>query len=179
MLTIEILTGTLYDESINKFIEEKFSLDMEHSLVSLSKWESEFEKPFLGREGLTYEETLRYYQLMTLTPNIPPEIFQYLSQKNVDDIQHYVSRKNTATTFNEMVPHRPTREIITAEVIYYWMNVHNIDKSCENWHLNTLITYIRVCNIKNSPKKKIPRHEQAAQQRALNAQRRAQLGTTG
>lgn len=179
MLTIEILMGTLFDESNNKFIEKKFSLNMEHSLVSLSKWESEFERPFLGREGLTHQETLRYIQLMILTPNVSPEIFQHLSQENVDAIQEYISGKHTATTFNEIVPQRSSREIITAEIIYYWMNVHNIDIECQYWNLNRLITFIRVCNIKNAPKKKIPRQEQAAQQRALNAQRRAQLGTTG
>lgn len=179
MLTIEIVTNTLFDDSTNKFIEEKISLDLEHSLVSLSKWESEFEKPFLGREGLTIEETFRYIQLMILTPNVPQNIFRCFSQKNIDDIQAYISGKQTATTFNEIASRPPTREIITAEIIYYWMNVHNIDMECQYWHLNRLITFIRVCNIKNAPKKKIPRHEQAAQQRALNAQRRAQLGTTG
>lgn len=183
MLVIEVVLQEGYDEQQGKFVvTESFKLEMEHSLASMSKWESFFEKPFLGRsekDEKTVEEIMWYVQAMTLTPDVPPEVYAKLSKENIEAIDRYISASMTATTFREATNQKQSREIITAELIYYWMISLNIWIECENWHLNRLLALIRVCNIKNAPPKKMSKSEMLAQRRALNNQRREQMKTRG
>jgi len=179
VLRVTIAVSESFDEEKNEFITEGVDLDLEHSLLSLSKWESKWELPFLGRETKTDEQVLDYIQAMIVGPEPPPQVLHLLSAKNIEDINTYINAKMSATWFND--PKGPTRsrETITSELIYYWMISLGIPFECQTWHLNRLLTLIRVCNIKNAPKKKMTKTEQAQNQRALNEARRAQLGTKG
>lgn len=179
MLRIVVLGEEMFDDQLQEFITVgDVTLELEHSLVSLSKWESKHEKPFLSKDKTT-EEIFDYIKIMTLTPDVPEEVYTKLSDKNINAINEYIDAKMTATWFNEPPGAPKARDIITAELIYYWMITFQIPFECQFWHLNRLFTLIRVCNIKQSKPKKMSRAEIAARNRELNAQRRAQLGTRG
>lgn len=180
MLQITIPAKELWDEQQQKFITVKGqTLQLEHSLVSLSKWESKWCKPFLGKEDKTYEETIDYIQCMTITQNVDPDIYKYLSDKDITKINNYIAAPMTATTITEMKSSKSSSEIITSELIYYWMVALNIPFECQKWHLNRLITLVRVCNAKNEPPKKMGRQSTANRYAAVNAARRKKLGTRG
>lgn len=180
MLIITVPGDEHFDEESQEFVTiGDVVLELEHSLVSLSKWESLVEKPFLGHGEKTTEEVLKYIEIMIQTPNVPPEIVHRLSQKNFTEINQYIDAKMTATWFSEVGNKQKSREVITAELIYFWMISFNIPFECETWHLNRLFTLIKICNVKNEKPKKMSKSEIAARNRELNAQRKAQLGTRG
>jgi len=180
MLKLAVTMKEAFDEKLREFVPfEVFVLELEHSLASLSRWEAKFEKPFLDTKDKTNEEVLAYIKMMTITPEVSPEVYARLNNDNYSEINEYINAKMTATTIHDRGPQRPTKEIITAEIIYHWMIQYNIPFECEHWHLNKLITLVRVCNVKNTPPKKMSRGEAARKQRELNAQRRASYGTRG
>lgn len=181
MLRIEVPLGPeRWDEKKQMFIEPKVQvLQLEHSLVSLSKWESKYCKPFLSKSEKTIEETLDYIKFMTISQNVNPEVYDHITLNNVREINAYIDAPMTATTFANDKNGRPNREIITAELIYYWMITLNIPFECQKWHLNRLITLIRVCDVKNAPPKKMSKREIASRNASLNAARRQRLNTKG
>ena len=181
MLRITIPSIERYDEVNNLFIDSKEQhLQLEHSLVSISKWESKWQKPFLAKKEMTEEETLDYVKCMTLTKNINPDVYNHLTKENIKDIVDYISNPMTATTFSKDEKSQHNREIITSELIYYWMIASNIPiEECQKWHLNRLLTLIRVCSVKNAPPKKRSKRDIMSRNAALNASRRKQLNTRG
>ena len=177
MLQITIPSTEKWDESKNEFIQTKAqTLQLEHSLVSLSKWESKWKKIFLSEKEKTYEETLDYVKCMTLTQNVDPEVYYNLTQENIDAINKYIDDKMTATYFTEdKRAGNRSSEQISSELIYYWMIALNIPFECQKWHLNRLLTLIKVCNIKNQPPKKMSKRDALRRQSSINAARRQRL----
>lgn len=180
MLRIHIPDQEDWDERNETFVSIKGqTLQLEHSLVSISKWESKWHKAFLSKRPKTREESLDYIRCMTITQNVDPIIYKHIPGKIMAEIDRYISEPMTAVYFHDQSKDTPNRDTITAEVIYYWMISNKIPFECQKWHLNRLLALIRVCSIKNAPKKKGRTRDILSQQAAINAARKKQLNTKG
>lgn len=158
--------------------EKEETLLLEHSLISISKWESKWCVPFLSKKEKTAEETIDYIRCMTVSANTDQRLYDRLTIDNIRQIEEYINAPMTAT----ILPKRQTKgskEIVTSELIYYWMISMNIPIECEKWHINRLLALIGICEIKNEPPKKISRREATNHYAALNAARRKQLNSKG
>lgn len=180
MLELSIPPHEMWDEKKQEFIEFKGAeLVLEHSLVSISKWESEFCKPFLSKNGKTEAELRAYVRCMTINKGVDSWVYKLLTPEQLNKVMEYIDAPMSAVKFKKDKGGRPSRETITSELIYYWMIACNIPSAYEKWHLNRLMNLIKICNIKNTPPKKRSKSEILSQQAALNAERRARLHTTG
>lgn len=180
MLCIHLDEKELFNENTQEFIYIKEQdLYLEHSLVSISRWESKWHKSFLSIKEKTKEEVLDYIRCMTINKNIDPSIFYCLSSIDLKKIEDYIEDPYTATTFMDHEETAPSRNIITSELIYFWMASYGIPFECEKWHINRLLALIKICSIKNSPEKKMSKSATARQNRALNQARRQRLKTRG
>lgn len=182
MLTITIPSVELYDPEKNEFyrnVEKDQTLVLEHSLLSLHKWEQQYKRPFLSDGPKTLEESIDYIRCMTISKNVDQNVYKSIDRKTMEKVSSYINDAMTATTFKEDPTRKKSRQIITAEIIYYWMITLNIPVEFEKWHLNSLLTLIEVCSIKNSPSKKKSKAEILARNKALNEQRRAAMHSKG
>ena len=180
MLQITIPPFEAWDEHKEEFVEfSGQTLQLEHSLLSISKWESKWCRSFIYKGPVTEEETIDYIKHMTISRNVKPEVYDYLTPENINEIKEYINAPMTATTFAKENGGKKSNEIITNELIYYWMIALTIPMECEKWHLNRLLTLIRVCNAKNQPAKKMSKRDIMSRNAALNAARRKQYNTTG
>jgi hypothetical protein len=180
MLQITINTEECWDESKNEFVYGKTqTLCLEHSLVSISKWEGKWLKPFLSDEKKTNEETIDYIRCMTITQNVDPDIYRHISNENVEQIYKYIESPMTATWFSNRNNRKGSRRTLTAELIYCQMIALNIPFECQKWHLNKLLTLIRVCDEESHPPKKMSKKQLMSRNAALNAARRNKLNSKG
>lgn len=180
----------LFNEITEEFVYvkiKKTELQLEHSLMSLKKWEQKWHRRFIEREGekdkKTTEQTIDYIRCMTLNKNVDPKVYWFIPKEIMTQIEDYIKDPMTATTIKEnddlVTKAKRSKEGISAELIYFWMITLGIPFECEKWHLNTLITLIRVCSIKNSkPEKKDP-HQLAMERKQENLRRRAKYNTKG
>ena len=181
MLTLEIPGHEFFNEETEEFVTiGDVTLELQHSLSSLSKWESEWEIPFLDGLPKTNEQVLDYIRCMCLTPNIAPEVFLRLTDKHLETINNHINAKKTATWFNERKSAGKSKEVITTELIYFWMVTYQIPFECQYWHLERLLTLIKIVNIKQSSNKStMSKRDLADERRALNESRQKQFGTEG
>ena len=182
MLIIEIPEKEIYDEQNNRFIYiEGATLHLEHSLQSISKWEEKWEKPFLVEENRSLEETIDYIKCMTLnTEDVSDKCYEYLSGENINDVNNYIKRSGTATTFSAMANEGGSNStFLTSELIYYLMTAYNIPFECDKWFLNRLLTLIKICQVKNEKPKKMSKQEIARRNSELNKIRRAKMHSKG
>ena len=186
MFQLIVPANESYDEANNTFIEFKGQkIQVEHSLVSISKWEAIWLKPFLGKEPQTKDETIDYIRCMTITQNVKPDVYINITEENIKEIGAYIKHPMSATWFNKDIESgtgagtSSSKETITSELIYYWMITYVIPIECQKWHLNRLLTLIRVCDKKNSKPKKKSTSEIMSRNRALNAERRAKSNSKG
>lgn len=180
MLTISVPATEIFDEIRDEFVYvEACALQLEHSLISISKWESKWCKPFLVNKDKTSEEIIDYIKCMTLNKHVDNNVYRCLTQSNISQINDYIGAPMTATYFSTPERGGKNGEQITSELIYYWMIALNIPFECQKWHINRLLTLVRVCNIKNQPPKKMSKRDIISRNAALNAARRQQLNTKG
>ena len=182
MLHITVPAQEFWDETAESFIYAKeTNLVLEHSLVSISKWEAKWNKAFLGKTSKTVEETIDYIRCMTVTPNIDSSVYFRINSKIIEQINTYIDSPMSATWFSEIQNKKASagNETVTSELIYYWMIAYNIPFECQKWHLNRLLTLIRICNIKNQDPKKMSKNDILRNNAALNAARRKKFHTKG
>lgn len=180
MLTITIPTREYYNEKTGMFeTSEGRVIQLEHSLISISRWEAIWEKPFLSEIEKTYEETLSYIQCMTITRGVDPKLYFQLGQKEMDLVDKYIHKKMTATTINRRKRHSSRGQVMTSEVIYAQMAMLGLSIECEKWHLNRLLMLIEVAALESGPKEKMSMKDQLTMQRQLNEQRLKKYKTRG
>lgn len=170
----------MWDEEKEQFVYQKpVTIQLQHSLVSISKWESKYHKPFLAQEKRSYSETMYYIKCMTLTQNVDDSVYTYLTDRDFNRISNYIDDPMTATWFSHLQDKGNSSEQVTSELIYYWMIAYNIPFECQKWHLNRLLTLIKVCSEKGKKQKKMSQREEAVQRSRLNAARRAARHSKG
>lgn len=181
MFDILIPETELWDESKEEFIQVKETkLKLEHSLVAISKWEAKYHKPYISKQPKTNEEIIYYIKCMTITQNVKPEVYLCFTKENIEQITEYIDDPMTATVFSEDENNKKGRNrFITSELIYCWMTMLKIPVQFEKWHINRLLTLIRVCNIENSPKKKMSNEEIMSRNIALNEARKKKHNIRG
>lgn len=173
-ITIHVPAAELYDENTQMIIAAPaVTLEMEHSLISLSKWEQKYKKPFLGKDKKTLEEAYGYFQAMCLGPEVPMHVIHRIDPESFAKINEYIDDKMTATWFTDRPGAKVNREIVTNEIIYHWIFAMTLSKEVETWHLNRLFTLLKVVNEKNAPPKKQSRSEIAARHREINERNKA------
>lgn len=181
-LVIHVPDTEFYNYDTEEFVMVKgATLRLKHSLFSVSHWESKWKIPFLEKKPeKTKEQMIHYVKCMTINKNVDPNLYLALTADNWKQIEAYIEDKMSATWFNDDDPSKPRKkEIITSEIIYFWMISQNIPMECERWHLNRLLTLIHVCSIKNAPPKKMSKNSVMSRNRALNAARKKKYGTKG
>lgn len=180
MLKITVLGGESYNEETNEFVyPDSVEIELEHSLAVLSDWEARFEKPYLTDREKSQEEVMAYVQMMIQTPGVDPNIIYKFSEENFEQISAYMNAKHTATWFADSPGPKKSGEVITADLVYYWMSSFRIDLDFQHKHINQLFTVIRIHSLKNQKPKKMSKADAMRQQRELNAQRRKDMGTSG
>lgn len=181
MLSIVVPKNEVFNNETNEFIKvKKQTLHLEHSLVSMSKWESKWHKPFITKNEKTFEETIDYIKCMTITQNVDDNVYYALTPENLQQINDYIEDPMTATTISESPNSRKGRNnILTSEVIYSAMIALNIPVEFQKWHLNRLLTLIKVCESNNTPAKKMSKSEILKRNKALNEARKAKYHTKG
>lgn len=181
MLQITIPETEMFDDARQEFIyvNKPVVLTLEHSLVSISKWESKWKKPYISDAEKSIEEVIDYVRCMTITQNVDPNVYYALTAQNLRDIEEYIQDPHTATTIRDISPVRKNGEGITSELVYYWMCSYQIPFEAQKWHFNRLMTLIRIAGIKNNPDKKMSRKDALLQQRNINAMRRAKSKSKG
>ena len=183
MLQLTINGGELFDERASKFIKVKpQTLQLEHSLVSISKWEAKWKKPYLNpRNPMTYEETIDYIRFMTVSPqHVDPNVYRFINDSHVKAVMEYINDPMTATTISDSNRKRGPQQVLTSELIYYYMTAYQIPfDPCQKWHFNRLMTLIRVCDAKQQKPTKMSQSEINSRNRARNAARKARYNTRG
>ncbi len=180
MLKIVVPESEQFDSATETFIyTKKQVLSLEHSLVSVSKWEAKWNKPYFSRKPRTWDESVDYVRCMTLTQNVNPNVYTAITPDIFRRVSAYIEAPMTATTFPKTGKRNTNREIVTSEVIYYWMVCYGIPFECQKWHLNRLLTLIQIYNVKSQKPQKMPLSEVVSRNRALNAMRKKQWNTRG
>lgn len=180
MLEIKIPDSEFFDDETNEFFTVNGgTLLLEHSLLSISKWESKFCKPFIVDGEHPYDEMIEYIKCMTINKNVDERLYEIIDVESYNKIIEYINAPMTATVIKDVRSNNRSSSFITNEVIYYYMTALNIPFECEKWHFNRLLTLINVCSQKNAPSKKMSKDDVRRRYAELNAKRRAAMNSKG
>lgn len=180
MLSIKIQGTEQWDSLREEFVYTRPTvLSLEHSLVSVSKWEARWGRSFFAEPPATRTERLDYVRCMTTTQNVPPEVYTSMTARELSAIENYIAAPMTATKITEPKQSRGRGPTITSELVYYWMIEFGIPFECQKWHLNRLMILIRICEVKSRPAKKKSMNDIMRDNTALNKKRRAMLNSKG
>lgn len=180
MLELKVEGMEFFNDDTQEFYTvAPVTLRLEHSLVSVSKWESKWKIPFLSARDLSIEQSRDYIKCMTINQHVDPLVYASLTNSHMEAVNNYIKEERTATTFNERQVGPPNRQVITSELIYFWMAQYNIPFECQKWHLSRLLTLIRIASIKNAPDKKMSKRAVMSKNASLNAARRKAMHTKG
>ena len=180
MIKITINDQEFWDERTQQFYTiKRQTLRLEHSLISISEWESKWKKPFLSSEQRTRDETVDYIRCMTINPNVDPLVYLGVTNQHIKLVNQYIDDPMTASRVDEKRTGAKAGGTVTSELIYYWMTELNIPFECQKWHLNRLLMLIRICNAKKQPDKKASKKDDALYRRKLNAARKGKLHSKG
>lgn len=182
MLIVNIPGQELWDENNQRFIKvDDTTLEMENSLYAIANWESKWGKSFFQNDEKTEAETIDYIKQMTIN-KVDDMVYKCIDRQTFCKIKDYINLPMTATKINSKRNQNgnvQSSSYITAEIIYYMMLTLGIPPEYDRWHINRLITLIRVCQIKSQPPQKMSQQEAIAYQARLNAERRAKLKSKG
>lgn len=179
MLEISVPAKEFYDETNQVFVYTRPTvLQLEHSLISVSRWESKWKKPFLSDKDKTVAETLDYIRCMTINGHVDPNVYMALSAEDQKKISEYISDEQTATKIYRMKEAPAPKRTITSELVYSWMVMYNIPFECQKWHFSRLLKLIEVLEV-NTSNQKMSRGETMRSNAALNRARRAKLHSKG
>lgn len=182
MLELHLPETEFFDRANSKIIRvPEVTLHLKHSLLTLSKWETIWEIPFLGEGKKTTEQLYSYVNIMA-GGDLDELTLSRLTSEHYEKLNAYLSSKQSATWFSESPNQRRSTQTVTSELIYFWMTTYNIPFECENWPFPRLMNLIRIASIKNDPdagKKKRNKSQMLSERAMLNKKRREQYGTTG
>lgn len=182
------LGDELFDEETNTFLHPVGKkLHLEHSLLSISKWEAEWEIPFLNTDK-TSEQSLSYIKCCVLDDDFDELLLNTLSDKNILDFNAYLSKGMTAKKIIDLrsslsqkrKSRRPaSQKALTSEDIYYSMIQFHVWKECEEWPLQRLLSLLQLCSLKSNSTGEMSKSDQAKFYREENARRKAKYHTNG
>lgn len=153
-------------------------LQFEHSLRSLSKWESKNKIAFLAGREKTPAQMVDYYRCMLLSPE-DPDLVYLLDPSQMEELTNYINENQTASSVPNEGPTQYNPETTTSELVYFWMTALKINWEAQDWHFSRLMMLVQITSYKQQPPKKRNPREVLSDMRRENERRKKLFNTSG